>query len=391
LSWSSPSTPKQLIPTAVLYPSTTLNSFSPLAVVTPIASRVSPAWIEGTVPETATSVGAKIGTTAITTTRLRPGGWFASGTTGSLPAGIALNDSAATPVTITSTVGSTSTSTTANLTWQVTDLTNLPYGLEVIDLRPNDSLLLSATGAGSNVEIDTNYDGVTFKPVLSGTPASRFKYTFIRDGIQEIRVRRDGSLLTNKLKVNVVTFSFDAIACEVSFQRTKDITLSNAALNSSLLFTSNDSEWLSVIEDSSTSSSVRLKILPLTTGNRTIQARLGAETGPLVTQRKVDAFSMSTSASMYLRIIQQYADGTRMGEAQLTMGPKVPDLTVQMRTFVSGVTFDDSTTQRTVSTNAFVASGLNGIYTYRMLRSPSGAPHWCHTFTVLQNGVIISR
>jgi hypothetical protein len=122
-----------------------------------------------------------------------------------------------------------------------------------------------------------------------------------------------------------------------------------------------------------------------------LQARLGGPNGPVIAAAAVDEFELSASAKQGMKYIETFSDGTILTEATLTMHPLVPGLDVRMNAFVSGCTFDDSTTSRRITSAAFVAQpDGRGIYTYRMLLAPTGWYHLCHKTQVFQNSTLIS-
>ena len=135
----------------------------------------------------------------------------------------------------------------------------------------------------------------------------------------------------------------------------------------------------------------QLTLLPLSMGNHAYHVRIGDDVGPILAQQTIAPFTLVTSAKTTIPIVEEFADGSWKGEAKLTMTPLITGIDVKMRTFVSGVTFDDSTTTRTVPTTSFSPAGSPGTYLYWLLRAPDGHASFCHSFMAFQNSVQVSR
>lgn len=389
LQWSSPTITKQPIPASRLFPSIP----TPLAIATDLASRTSPGWLEGVVSDASTKVEVKVGSASASVTRLGPARWYASNVASGQPLGIALSSTSPTAITVSSTEGGTIKTVTGALSWTVTDLANLPYGLEVVTIRPNDKLLFAVNKTGASVvELDTAYSGTTFKPVLSGTPASRFQVTYPNPGTYQVRGRCDGAEF-GRITVIVAGIDFQGTtANEVGYQRLKDIkVLPSRTLAGALGYTASNPDIFLVGFKAETALGAQLTLMPLSMGNHVYHVRLHDDFGPILAQQSIAPFTLSTSAKTTIPIVEEYADGSWKGEAKLTMSPLIEGIDVKMRTFVSGVTFDDSTTSRTVSTTTFAKTGSVGGYLYWMLRAPDGHASFCHAYTAYQNSVQVSR
>ena len=390
LAWKSTSTPLALVPAGALTP---LPPQGGLAVDTVIESYTSPAWCEGASSEATSALSAKIGTTSITVTRDSKRKWYASNTA-SGPLGIILTPTASTPVTVSATVQGVTSSVTSNLNWTKLNLASLPYGLDTIYIRPGDKLLLAAHGTGSQAQLDTKFNGTTFNPVLSGPTTSVWQVAFPTVGTYDVRARIAG-VDSGRLKVIAVGVDLTApIADQIGFLRQKDLAITpSVAVAQELVFTANDPDLFQVNYLKDVATGVQLGLQPFAFGNRVLQARLGSNDGPIIAQRPLDVFTLESSAMQWIAVVNTYPDGTALCQAYMTMRPLVPNLVLNLRTFVSGVTFDDSLTQRTVPTSAFVPNTETsaGVYTYRLLRAPAGHANLCHAFVVTQNGVRVSR
>jgi hypothetical protein len=68
----------------------------------------------------------------------------------------------------------------------------------------------------------------------------------------------------------------------------------------------------------------------------------------------------------------------------------VHDLDLRLDAYIAGITFPDSTTSMTLSSNSFSPNGSDGIRLYRVIRGPTTSGHLCHTIHVFQGGVAVS-
>jgi hypothetical protein len=88
----------------------------------------------------------------------------------------------------------------------------------------------------------------------------------------------------------------------------------------------------------------------------------------------------------YWQVILTYPDGTRLVGGALRLGAVPEGLTVVLRIFVSGVTFEDGTLTKTLTAADFDA---DGVCRYRFLQSAESRTSVCHTTRFYQDGVFI--
>jgi hypothetical protein len=396
LQYSSISTARAVIPATQLYPAPAAN---PLQndLLSPLASITSPAWCEGLLAGGADSTVAitKNGVT-VPVVRASPRRWYAdNASSGGQPAGVQLTAGQGTPLTIVTSANGANTSATHTLTWTVTDVTGAAPGQIALTIRPGDSLLVTASasgGGGTALALDPAYNGTTFNAVLNGSAGQPLVVTYPASGAFTLAARVDGTVVgTATVRIPTVDF-LGPIASQVNYQRAKDVTITPVTLTDSVSFTSNDDSRCLVATTAPTATGATMSIRTLYEDDYTLQARIGDVNGPLLKSLTLDDFVASSTAATSMTFVEQYPDGTKVVEATLSMRPIVPNLNFNLHAFVSGITFMDSTANAVISTNDFTptSNGI-GIYTYRMLVAPGTTSAVCHTITITQNGVRISR
>jgi len=393
LQYSSMSTPRAVIPATQLYPAPAAD---PLQndLLSPLASITSPAWCEGLLvggadsSVTITKNGVTVPVVRASTRR-----WYANTASGGgQPAGVQLTAGQGTPLTVVTTANGANTSATHTLTWTVTDVTGAVPGQIALTIRPGDSLLVTASSSGGTaLALDPAYNGTTFNAVLTGSSGQPIVVTYPTSGLYTLAARVNG-VVVGSATVKIPTVDFlGPIASQVNYQRAKDVTIMPASLTDAVSFTSNDESRCQVAATATTATGATMSIRALYEDDYTLQARIGGVNGPLLKTLTLDDFVASSTAATSMKFIEQYADGTKVVEATLSMRPVVPNLTFSMHAFVSGITFMDSTANTVISTNDFVESNGVGRYTYRMLVAPGTTAAVCHTITITQNSVRISR
>ena len=406
--WSSPSTKAVLIPTSQLFPTMPLAPVLDLkstqfhgesssifkvdkTTYGIVQSYVSPMWVEGNVGTTDGAVSAWIDGAPIRRVQLeRPGVWYATESGASQALGVSLKPAAIHRLDVRgSSVGASSMALYAM--WRPLDLGSLPYGLESVVIRQWDSLLVTQPGAGALLEIDPAYSGLAFKVGYSGVPGQLFPMRFGVPGVYRVQARIDG-VLKGSIKVTVIAADIPGlVACQSGFKRLKAVTVNPAANRTSVEFTAADPQWMQISDNRDLATGKELIVRPMSRGDRVVQARLGSATGPIITEKAVNSFLMSTTAEFRILVTATYPDGSRACAAELVMEPRVPDLSVKLWTFKAGVTLDDSSASRIFSSNLFVpqADG-SGRYAYKLLCSPKIVGGACHGYRVYQDGVQIS-
>lgn len=118
---------------------------------------------------------------------------------------------------------------------------------------------------------------------------------------------------------------------------------------------------------------------------RVVAARLGRN-GPILASAVVEGFRLAGSGETYLRQLGTYPDGSELIEAAFIQSPVLPEVTVELRVLVSGVTFDDGTVTRVLTAKDFDSLGISRV---RFVRAAGVKTSVCHATKVYQDGVLI--
>lgn len=386
LSWSCPLTPRQVIPTSQMYPYE-VGAANAVAITTAAETWTSPAWIEGTRGSAAASITATVNGSVVPSVASAASSWYLAADPAQRKApGVPLRPGA-NVVEVTSTVAGVASRATQELVWQTLVMGNLPYGLDRLVVRVADRVRVSATGPATVRRIDATgtvcdtWDVARDQAIEIGFPtAGRFKLTAVRDGA-----------VIGSLPVTVVDVDFRGpIACEIDFQRTKDVT-AVAAESGDLWFAANDVGLLDVGQGTVTGTTQRVALRPHAFGDLAVYARILGGDGPLVAWCPLDEFTQRTSAESTITIVGTLPDGSLLTQARLTMTPLVPGLDVRLSMYTGGTTFPDGTTQMWVPTSLYTPSGATGVYDYQIIRSPRSGSALCHSTQTYQDGVLVGN
>jgi hypothetical protein len=392
LMWASPSTPIAVIPQTQLYPDITPPVPRILSITSPIESRTSPAWVEGTLADANSPVHAVVNGVPYTVETEGGTRWYVAGK-GTVRTEFGIDLDPADPVAVALSNGSPSNSLTQTVAWTVTDLANLPYGMVQMDVRTNDSLLVTSSATGKHLVLTVSSNGGQ-PNVVSQADSAPGRTTIIRfdhAGIYDVAASIDGKS-AGSLRVTAISVDLKGpIACEIGYQRIKDVAATPTGIlgTTSVMFTSSDPDDL-IVTSHLTPTGERLALLPAFRSRGSLQARLHDSQGPLLSSQPIDEFTITSNATQGVQFIKTMPDGSTMAKAMLTMTPLISDLDVVLRGLIAGITFEDSTTIKHVNSNAFTRSALWGTYPYYLIRGPGKTGHYCHTIIVYQQGVQVS-
>lgn len=360
-----------------------------LAVVDAYAksSIVSPMWIEERLPANVEQVEASVDNENwFAAVRENASQWYldnSNGTTQSL--GVVLDANQAVTLRLMANNGDGSSYTmTQSLTWSPTVIGDVS---KVLQIRQGDSLLLTTSVSGSVVEIDADGDG---SYELTGQPGDKYPTLYETAGVYVITARVDGVDLP-QTTVEVVGIAADPLplVSHTYFMRQKDISSMPAQSASQVHYVASDPSVLEVEEgdlDGFGNRRVYLWTSDLT--STTLQARLGSETGPVLAEIPFRSFEITFDLDAYY-LVETLEDGSRVVQCQQVMTPWVPGIDMTMFGFAPGVTFDDSTVERTVYSSDFEDHGTYGSYRFNLILAP-GSNAICHVRVCFQDGVPVA-
>lgn len=330
----------------------------------PASSPVSPVCVEGSGPAGGPAIRATSGGQTVPVVGLSDTTYYADAPLSTAP----------TPISLTQDGGATISGT---VRWTPTALTD-----QVVAVRAGDSLLLQAA-PGATVRITASCGT---EPAVTLPATGLLPYAFTKPGFYTLAA--EGAVGTLRVTAAQVGFA-ERIACGFGYQRRLSVAVQPAGAEDQVKVVANDSYLVAVhrvASDAGGAGRQDLTLLPEMPGHPRLVARL-AGSKAILGQRPVDAFTLRTSAEQYIPVVATYPDGSMLTSSTLTMTPLIPHLDVRLHIFVGGVTFADSTTSMTVSTDAFAADGT---FPYQMIRAPDGFAKLCHTFVAYQDGTQVS-
>jgi hypothetical protein len=251
-------------------------------------------------------------------------------------------------VEISATDGETTNIAAQDISWTATDLAGKFFSSDTIRIRKGDSLLLTATGTGTTLNMDANGDGVY---EFSGMPGDKFPALFDTPGTYAAKAKMDGveigSLMIHVLDADI----HKPIACEVGFQREKNVVISPITQRTSVIFTTNDSYLMDESEKGAFSNTdgqgTTIYLKAKKRGTPILLARLPGVNGAMVACKEIDEFTRDTPALESLII---NAD-SRIGTTTLTMRPYIPNIEFRLKMFAHTSTFSGGATQLICNTS----------------------------------------
>jgi hypothetical protein len=254
-------------------------------------------------------------------------------------------------------------------------------------IRLGESVILAASNslAGELVitVLDDSGDVFTEHRTLN-TEYSSLPVLFDRAGTFTAIASLDGVSFAS-LVISVTQADLQGpIACQIGYRREKEVLIHGPS--SAVFFTANDPTLMEVSVKETTARGVRLYLKPLKAGAPILQARLGSPTGPILAQQEVDEFSMRSQSTTTIGVVETFPDGAKLVQTNLEMDPQVVHLDVSLHIIIRGVTFEDSTLDKTLATDDFIFDPASGkwLYAYRMIATPDLFTGTCHSIAIYQ-------
>jgi hypothetical protein len=356
------------------YASVTPVSMAPIGLTlsAPARSRVSPVSVEGTEP---LGVGTQM--------RVNGGGVGVRPlATGRFYANVPLEPGVSNTISVTH----GEAEVVRTVTWEETDLASHPTGLAI---RRGDSLLLRAPPGSTLVQSDG------YEEVVLGTfsPSGLLIADFYNPGSFTLLAVDGAGVALGSLGVRVVGYSArGATACEVGYERVKRVSVLEGRPGD-VYVTRSEEKDIDVRQAVFGDSELILGVRPLRLGMPRMVARLGHTLGPILSVDDVDEFRVWLTSERKFSVTSTYPDGTRVGQAAIILSPWLPDIDGELWTQTSGVSFLDSGTRITYSSNQFRVFGslYEGMYQYQIVIAPSTTNRVCHGYRLFQSSAQISR
>jgi hypothetical protein len=274
------------------------------------------------------------------------------------------------------------------LTWTATDLAQTTASENTIRIRKGDSLLLTANGTGTALEIDADGDGAFEK---SGVPGQNFPHQYTSAGTFVAKAKIDG-IEAGSLTIIVIGVDLKGITgCQVNYLRAKEVLVSPATEVASVAFLPLDLALLDVSLKTTTATGATLNVRAAAKGESTMSARLG-QGGPLLATEKVLGFEMvSLNRTSTGFVIGDDGYGTGVLRFQITprtvidndnpATPEIEGLYFDLSLGGTGFFFaDNGTSKIRVHSNI---QDQDGIAEVAVMLSPNGTVQ-CHTLKAVQ-------
>lgn len=315
LLWQHGGGPRQLVPSAHLYPA------DPLQVVLPASSPTSPLFIQG-MRQAGVAVTAHVGF-GVGPVPVRELNSL------EFAADIPLLPLLPTPTSITT----GGTSVERAIRWSPT----VVAGRKAMHLRAGDALLLRTPGLGF-MWVEEGYGLLV--PRIPVVPFIPVPVRFPRPGSYRVVVNAINGAEIGVLEVTAVGVDFAGpIACEIDHRRRKDVTVLGGT-GADVTFTAADPALLSVSPDSTTANGARIHLRPHARGLPEVLARLGGTHGPIIGSAVVDEFTLLTSFERDGFVFRRDAAGFGHGVYSFRMDPPLPYVDITVDFFVPTITID---------------------------------------------------
>lgn len=274
---------------------------------------------------------------------------------------------------------------TSTVAWAELNILDGTYTNE-IPIRSNSSLLLNAYPAGATngtvtIEVyDSATNLITNIVTAIDQPAP---HLFDQAGTFTVSGSYSNETLTTNGSITVkavaASFAADEAVCVASESRTWDCP--NVPATNDV--TVEHDETLTVSSSALAGGGLRFTLLNNYDTPFYLVARLG-EDGPILDNAKISTVYGDNGS--YWRVVENYADGSRLVVVRLQLGYVPSDIQVKLHIFAGGVTFDDGTLDKTLT-----AADFNeiGVATYYIVQGAGVTTSICHTTKIYEGSTYI--
>jgi hypothetical protein len=258
------------------------------------------------------------------------------------------------------------------VTWEATNvLTDVSY----VEIRQNDSLLLTAYPEGATSgSISISVEEETYTPTIGAPVAHKFENT------GDITVSATytpavGEAETRSITVHVCSASFNGTPiCALGSWRTWD----NSGICDEAVL---EYDSTLTVTESDLDPGRRINILTNVDEDAYMIARLGKD-GPIMDSVAPSIVDYTTHKSEgYYKLLETYADGSMLIEGYIYLSEVPDDISIRLTIYASGITFDDGTIEKTLTAVDF---DENGVARYQLIKPEGAITATCHHIRIYQ-------
>jgi hypothetical protein len=255
---------------------------------------------------------------------------------------------------------------------------------EILYVRKGDSVKLSALPSGAKGgQFTISVSGITERS--SNTHSLVFDFSEAGSYVVQGEYRKGKNTVSSSITVEVLDGSFpeENPACLIGKQR--DWTF--VGMSSNTVFEVDSTVELSVMPQTPNSSlqTVSLKASEAN-GEHRVVARAG-EDGPILDTTRLDTCWVQNAADGYFWTVESF-DDSELWEV-VSIQRSLPDtVDLKIKVIVGGVTFDDYTLERWITSADYDDAGL---YRFRLFHPNDAETSVCHTVMAYQNGLFIGE
>jgi hypothetical protein len=256
-------------------------------------------------------------------------------------------------------------------------------------------------GADDYVKVQSQVTGTVTAYELCGTTtiapfATSAGTSFIvptaTPGFFTYRTRNAAGTEIATLEITVIKVDLSDLSLADEYGYSRPVTVTVKPPGADVTFCSSNANLLTVGVPTYSNDKTTFQITLKAAGAASIVATIPGPLGTTaIARRRIDGFTLATSAVSYIPVVNTFSDGSHLGEAHLTLSPLLSGLQIKMTAFSGGLTFEDSTTAFQFPSSSFTPSGANGTHIYRLIRLAGFTGHWCHNYTAYQDVIQVSR
>ena len=265
----------------------------------------------------------------------------------------------------------------AQVAWEAIDVFGGDYAENALVVRTGDSLRLAHGGASAEYTISRNVAGNWNEVTNLGFRAS-CAYEFSDAGSYLVTARVPGLLADDEAHalVEVVSSRFPNRNPAIQLQGQFEVKCPGLDPANVL----EHDAGLSVSAEAASSGGVTLSVYASEDRDYGLVSRID-EDGSI--SDAVQATPVWFDNGAYCRVLQTYPDGSQLIEVSLLLGAMPEGMTVSLQIFVSGVTFEDGSSVKTLTADDF---DENGMCSVRFVKALGVTTSVCHRTYLRQDG-----